>query len=136
MALAVELVTSRDLPRRVATGEFEAALLQLGSTRSLSFTYAFWHSPIPELPGALNLPYASADSALDRLRRAWKEQDVTSAVRDFQAELLDDPPAVFLAWLETARAVRSDIDIPNDGTRDIIASIQKWSRAPQPGAVP
>jgi len=39
---------------------------------------------------------------------------------------LNDPPALFLAWNERARAVRRDFEIPNEPGRDPLLTLWRW----------
>ena len=66
-----------------------------------------------------------------RIRRAADRDTLRSAVRDLQRKFIDDPPAVFLAWSETSRAVRRRFMIPPEADRDIFASLPQWRPAPQ-----
>jgi len=122
----VELQPQRDIARRVATGEFEAVLSEFAATRSLSFVYAFWHSPGESGGGLLGLPYHSADAALDRLRSSLSEADVRSAVADLQRAFYDDPPAVFLDWSERSHALSRNIEVSTEPGRDIMGNIRQW----------
>jgi hypothetical protein len=42
----------------------------------------------------------------------------------------DDPPALFLCWTETARAVRRTFILPADPDRDAVGTIAQWRPAP------
>ena len=43
-----------------------------------------------------------------------------AGVAAFQRAILDDPPAIFLAWSERARAVSTRFDVPVEPERDIL----------------
>ncbi len=122
----VEVLPVREVQRRVVEGRYEAVLSEFGSLRSLSFLYSLWHSPASEEVGRPNFHYTAADAALDRLRRAVKDDDVRAAVADVQRAFYDDPPAVFLDWMQTSRALTRDIVVPNEGSRDVWGTIQLW----------
>ena len=47
-------------------------------------------------------------------------------MREVQRVLVDDPPAVFIAWDETARAVGRRFRIPVAPGRDILSSLSQW----------
>ena len=125
----VELIPARQLGARVATGQFEAALSEFGSMRSLNFVYAIWHSVPPRSEGLVDLHYSSADAALDKLRAAIKEEDVRTAVADLQRAFYDDPPAVFLDWMQTARAVSRSSCVQSEPGRDVMGTIPQWRPA-------
>jgi peptide/nickel transport system substrate-binding protein len=123
----VEVLPFANLRRRVGGGQFEAALVEFASLRSLNFVY-MWHS-VPENSRALNLHYSSADTALDKLRGAIREEDVRAAVADVQRAFYDDPPAVFLHWVQTARALNRSVAVQNEPGRDVLGTIQQWRPA-------
>jgi len=126
----VELVALKQFRGRIATGQFEAALSEFGALRSLNYVYFFWHSAPPG--GATDRPdfhYSSADAALDKLRAAIKDEDVKTAVADLQRAFYDDPPAVFLDWMQTARAVNRSISVQSEPDRDVMGSIPQWRPA-------
>jgi peptide/nickel transport system substrate-binding protein len=130
----VEVLPLRELVKRVGTGQFEAFLFEFGSLRSLSFLYSLWHSVPPGAKGLLDLHYSSADAALDRLRGAFKEDDVRVAVADVQRAFYDDPPAVFLDWMQTARALSRAVVVPDEPGRDVVGSIRQWRPVASEGA--
>jgi ABC-type transport system substrate-binding protein len=131
--MQVELTPFRELRRRVVAGEFEAALTEAVSTRSLSFVYTLWHSPEPGTTGPFNSPYTAADAPLDRLRAAITEPEVRAAVADVQRAFYEDPPAVFLNWMRSARALGRNIEVPDEPDRDVLGNIARWR--PAAGAV-
>jgi peptide/nickel transport system substrate-binding protein len=121
----VEVMPFRAVQGRIGTGQFEAALVEFGAFRSLNNVYAMWHS-VPEDTKGLNLHYKSADAALEKLRAAIKEEDVKTAVAELQRAFYDDPPAVFLDWMQTARAVSRSVLVQNEPGRDVMGTIQQW----------
>ena len=124
--MEVEVRPLREVRSRVGSGKFEAMLSEFASLRALGFVYALWHSPPPGAKNLLDLHYSGADPALDRLRGAFREEDIPAAVADLQRAFYDDPPAVFLDWMQNARALSRTIEIPNEGARDILGSIRQW----------
>jgi peptide/nickel transport system substrate-binding protein len=122
----VEVMPFREMQGRVFSGQFEAVLSEFAALRPLNFVYALWHSVPPGTKGKLDLHYSAADTALDKLRGALKEDDVRVAVADLQRAFYDDPPAVFLDWMQTARAVNRSVVIQIEPGRDIVGSIPFW----------
>ena len=60
------------------------------------------------------------DAALDRdPPRASDDEHTEAGVAAFQRAIVDDPPAIFLAWSERARAVSTRFDVPAEPGRDI-----------------
>jgi hypothetical protein len=92
----------------------------------LNYVYAIWHSVPAGAKNLVDLHYSSADAALDKLRAAIKDADVKRAVADLQRAFYDDPPAVFLDWMQTARAVSRSVVVQNETGRDVMGSIQQW----------
>lgn len=126
--MQIEIPDTRQLVERMTTGDFDAFLFEMSAGRSLKWGYLFWHSR-GGLRGQFGIDYDSADAALDRLRLAPDDAAVRDAVREFQTVLADDPPAVFLAWGELARASSRRFEIPPDGETDVFASIWRWKPA-------
>ena len=102
--------------------------------RSLNFVYALWHSVPPGAKGLVDFHYSSADAAHDKLRAAIKEEEVKTAVAELQRAFYDDPPAVFLDWMQTARAVSRSISVQTESGRDVMGSIQQWRPVPPQSA--
>jgi hypothetical protein len=50
-------------------------------------------------------------------------------VRSLQQVLHEDPPAVFLYWRETTRAVSRRFDVPFVPDRDILVTVAQWRLA-------
>ena len=70
--------------------------------------------------------YAGADAALDRVRAARTDDDLRAAVRELQRTMHDDPPAVFLYWAQTSRAVSRRFVLPAGDDVDILRSVDRW----------
>ena len=70
------------------------------------------------------------DAALDRIRHAPSDDEYRQGVTALQHAIVDDPPAIFLAWGERARAVsrRFDVPVPEDG-RDVLSTLRLWRTA-------
>jgi hypothetical protein len=56
-------------------------------------------------------------------------------VRSLQQVMRDDPPAVFLLWPDTARAVSARFRVPLTPDRDIIGTLPQWTLASPPDAL-
>jgi peptide/nickel transport system substrate-binding protein len=110
---------------RLGNGEFDAFLFELAG-RSLNWVYEFWRS---HEGGRINSGYRSADEALDRVKLALSESDARAAVRDLDRVLHEDPPAAFIAWQATSRAVSTKFDVAAEENRDIIANLWQWRLA-------
>jgi hypothetical protein len=84
-----------------------------------------WHTEAP-----LNFGHwgnATVDIALDRVRHAASDEDVRAAIGGLQQAFMDDPPAVFLAWSQRARAVSHRFVVPSpEQGRDILSNLRLW----------
>jgi ABC-type transport system substrate-binding protein len=127
----IEPLPMRDVMSRLSTGNFDAFLVDLVAGRDLSWPYRIWHSPGRTRPD-LNSGYRAADAAFDRLRLARDQQGIRDAANAVQHILFYDPPAIFLAWDRTARAVSRRFSVPEDSDRDILYTIWQWQQIAPP----
>jgi peptide/nickel transport system substrate-binding protein len=112
----------KDLVGRLRKGDFDAFLFEMAG-RSLNWAYGFWHSSDN---GYFDSGYQSTDAVLDRIRLARSEEEIRSGVADFFQILHDDPPAVFLTFGETTRAVSRNFDVAGETGRDIVPAARNW----------
>jgi hypothetical protein len=126
--MKMELVPLEVLAPRAVTGDYDAFIFEMASARSLSFPYQFWHSSTPpmRLP---SIGYAGADAALDQIRYAATDDAIRAGVAALQEAFRTDPPAVFIAWSESARAVSRRFDVPVNPGEDVFHSIARWRAA-------
>jgi peptide/nickel transport system substrate-binding protein len=117
-------VPQKQLVPRLQAGDFDAFIFEMAG-RSLSWTYQFWRSN----QGYINGGYTTADPVLDRIQGARSEAEVKTAVAELARTLHDDPPAAFLAWQQTSRAVATRFDVAAEQNRDIFTSIWQWRPA-------
>jgi peptide/nickel transport system substrate-binding protein len=129
--MRIEVVTVADINRRLPTGQFDAFILDLISSPGLDRAYQWWHSPDGPVELA-DTGYTAADGALDRIREARTEEETRQAVRSVQQVMRDDPPAVFLLWPETARAISARFRVPLTPDRDVIYTLPRWTLAAPP----
>jgi ABC-type transport system substrate-binding protein len=95
---------------RLERGDFDAYLADAASGPTLLRPYLFWHSRGNNNWGKYANP--AADAALDRIRAAPNDEEYKGGVAAFQKAIVDDPPAIFLAWSRRARAVTTRFQIP------------------------
>jgi hypothetical protein len=86
----------------------------------------FWRS---HDRGFLNNGYHSADVVLDGIKAARSDDEIRHGVAELGRILNDDPPAAFLAWQETSRAVSTKFDVGSEKTGDILSNTWKWRSA-------
>lgn len=121
------LVPIKDYPEfvnRLTSGDFDAFLFEMAG-RTLSWVYQFWHSR----QGVMNTGYRAADAALDRLRASRSDAEMKAAIADLTRVMHDDPPAAFLAWQTTIRAVSNKFDVQAEQNRDIFFNAWQWRLA-------
>jgi ABC-type transport system substrate-binding protein len=123
--MRLQEVTQQEFADAVQKRNFEAALVDPISGPSLFRAYRQFYSKVPFAPK----PRTSSliDAALDRIRYAVSDDEYRAGVTAFQQAIVDDPPALFLAWGERARAVsrRFDVPAPENG-RDVLATLRLW----------
>jgi peptide/nickel transport system substrate-binding protein len=111
--------------RRIAAGDFDALLMEIVSGTSVNRPFSFWHSAgIHSFSGYAN---ASVDRALEDIRRSPDDNSYRQAFSRFQHAIFDDPPAIFLAWGETARAVSRRFNVVKAPGGDIRMTISDWT---------
>jgi peptide/nickel transport system substrate-binding protein len=104
---------------------FDALLGQSPNGPTLLRSYRSWHSG-----GIMNADSLTIDTALDQIRNAASEDDYKKAVSSFQQAAVDDPPAIFLAWIERTRVVSKRFVVPKGDTgRDILSTLRLWKPA-------
>ncbi len=121
--LRLEPVPLAELSRRLARGDFDTYLLEMNGF-GLSWTYWLWHSAASRPFVASG--YRAADEALDALRRADTDDALRERLRLVRATFRDDPPAIFLCWPLTARAVTTRFALPTGEDHDVLTSVDRW----------
>jgi peptide/nickel transport system substrate-binding protein len=122
--LTFEQVTPEKFVARWGAGDFEAALGDYRMGPSLLRQYQFWYSSAPLNAGHFNS--LRVDGALDRIRSAPDDAAYKDGVADFQSAIVDDPPAIFLAWGERLRAVSARFEVHQEPGRDITSTLRLW----------
>jgi ABC-type transport system substrate-binding protein len=122
--MALESVPIGEFNRRLATGNFDAVLLELIIGNSASRPFTFWHSQSTQNLWGYKSP--EIDQALEGIRRASTDTEYREAFRTFQNEIQTDPPAVFLALGETSRAVSKRFQVVAPRGSDILPTISDW----------
>ncbi len=125
--MQLEALPLQQLAPRLQSGRFDAFLFELVSGHGFDWVYWFWHSTLT--PRWMTTGYTAADGALDRIRGALTDADMRVAVRDLQQIFREDPPAIFLCWSQTARAVSTRFNVPSVVERDIVSTLPRWQLA-------
>jgi peptide/nickel transport system substrate-binding protein len=113
---------------RVQTGQFDAILNDIISGPTPGRASIFWRSA-RTFKGPYNIfgyENQEADRLIDVFRASTNDAAIRSATRRLQRVFLDDPPALFIAWNERARAINRRFQVPDDAGRDPILSVARW----------
>jgi peptide/nickel transport system substrate-binding protein len=132
-----QVVPFREFDTLVREGHFEAALIDLISGPTPSRAYIFWQSPHHHRGfNIFGYENAEARRLFEILRTETNEGAVRSATRRLQSVFLDDPPALFLAWNQRARAIRRNVDVNQAPDQDPMLTMWRWAPATDSPAVP
>jgi peptide/nickel transport system substrate-binding protein len=114
-----------DLETRLKSGDFDAFLFEMAA-RPVSWVSEFWRSH----PGTIsNTGYQAADAVLDRIRESGSDDEMREGFAELARVFHDDPPAAFLAWQETTRAVSTRYQVAPERQRDIMSNLWLWRPA-------
>lgn len=109
---------------RVQAGDFDAMLADAVNGPTMVRPSLWWHSRGPLNWGHYSSP--AVDAALEAINRAPDDAAYKAGVGAFQRAIVDDPPAIFLAWSERARAVSTRFEVPVEPGRDILSTLRLW----------
>ena len=130
--LRFKVIPLSEFGKLMGSGDFEAALLDMISGPTPGRAYMFWASA-HRFQGAYNIfGYENSESErlFETLRTTRNEAALRSATRRLQRVFLEDPPALFLAWNERARAFRQEFSSPDQPGVDPVFSLWRWTRRP------
>jgi peptide/nickel transport system substrate-binding protein len=121
-----EVLPALEYDARLREGQFDAVLVEIASGPTLARPHVFWGSPTRE--GLHAFGYDNRESArlFELLRTSTNEAVVRSAVGRLQRVLLEDPPALFLAWTQRSRAVRRNFRVA-ESAGDPLFTIWQWT---------
>ena len=122
-----EALPPEEYDLRIREGRFEAVLGEIISGPTFGRPFLFWRSA-RQFKGLNVFGYENPETErqFQILRNSLNEAAVRSATPRLQRALLNDPPALFLAWSERARAVRRRFDVRNSD-RDPLFTIWQWT---------
>ena len=125
--MVLQSVPFDEFNQRIANGNFDVTLMEMISGFSVSRPFFFWHSAgLSNFSGYSSL---QTDAALEGIRRAQNESEYRDYFRRFQQATFENPPAVFLAWGESARAVNRRFEVIKAPGGDIRMTISDWRLA-------
>jgi peptide/nickel transport system substrate-binding protein len=109
----------------MARRDFEAVLFDVVSGPSTFRPFRWWHSGTKTPSGFSS---QAVDASMDQIRHSASDDEYRAGVSAFQQAAAEDPPAVFLAWSERARAVSKRFVVPNaEPGRDILSTLRFWN---------
>jgi ABC-type transport system substrate-binding protein len=126
--MQVDLVPFSEFNTRVEEQDFDAVLLDLISGPTPGRPFIFWRSS--RTAKGLNVfgyENAEAESLFSVIRTTTNEAAVRSATKRLQPVFHDDPPALFIAWNERARAFGPTVVIPDEERRDPMSNFWRWT---------
>jgi peptide/nickel transport system substrate-binding protein len=126
-----EVVSLTEYDLRLREGRFDAVLVDLISGPTFGRPFIFWRSG-DSFKGLNVFGYENpeAERLFNVLRTAQSEAAIRSATPRLQRILVEDPPALFLAWNARARAVRSQFNVTIEPGRDPLLTIRQWTENP------
>ena len=130
-------VSLTEFGESIGAGQFDAALIDLISGPTVGRAYVRLRSAAAFKGTTNTLGYenAEAEDLFNVLRRSSNEAAIRTATGRLQRVLLDDPPALFLAWSERSRAIRREFRVVQEGERDPLSSLWRWTAADAPQIV-
>lgn len=126
--MQLQVLSAEEFNRRVSAGDFDAAMIEMISGPFFSRPYRFWRSAGERTAySAFGYRSEAADRWFDAIRSAPTDAEYRVAAGQLQRALLDDPPALFLAWSRRTRAVSRRFNVPVDLDRDPMPSFPAWT---------
>jgi peptide/nickel transport system substrate-binding protein len=123
--LLLEFVPSKEAVGRLKRHDFDTYLVDAAQGPNMVRPFLLWHSK-----GSFNwmsgYSNAAVDEALTSIRHATSDAAYAAGVAAFQRAILEDPPAIFLAWRERARAVSRRFAVPAGPGEDVLGALQLW----------
>jgi peptide/nickel transport system substrate-binding protein len=133
--MQLEAVSAEEYNVRIRNGDFDAVMVDMISGPVFARAYDFWRSTSGfEGMNVFGYRSAAADRWFDALRYAAGEAEYRSAASQLQRTLLEDPPALFLAWEGRTRVVSRRFKVPTEKDQDPIPTLWQWT--PQDEAIP
>lgn len=124
----VQAVSGREFGTRILKGDFDAILNDMISGPTPARGYMFWRSRRTYESDYNVFGYENheAERFFTILNTTSNDAAVRSATGRLQQAMLNDPPALFLAWNARARAIRRSFVIPDSGG-DPLFSLWRWT---------
>jgi ABC-type transport system substrate-binding protein len=114
-----------ELGERHRSGRYDAFIAPVVSGYGMSMPYGLFGSHAG--PRMITHGYTAAGPASERVRAATSREELREAIHGLHDVLMDDPPAVYLFWQETSRAVGRRVSVPADASSDVLNALARWS---------
>jgi peptide/nickel transport system substrate-binding protein len=108
---------------QVRAGDFDLFLADATHGPTMIRPYFFWQSDSPFNWGNYRSP--AVDLSFDQMSHARNDDDYRAGVTAFQRAIVENPPAIFLAWSQRARAVSRRFHVPGQ-PGDILRTLRLW----------
>jgi peptide/nickel transport system substrate-binding protein len=124
VSMDVKELRADEIYGAMARRDFEAVLFDAISGPSIFRPFRWWHSGTKTQAGFAS---KAVDAGLDQIRHSTSDDEYRAGVAAFQHATAEDPPAIFLAWSERARAVSKRFVVPKaEPGRDILSTVRFW----------
>ncbi|HTU99584.1 MAG TPA: ABC transporter substrate-binding protein, partial [Luteitalea sp.] len=127
IALDLQVLPLREMLPRLGTGTFDTFLTPVVTGYGLGMPYLYFADH--RHPRLFSHGYTGAAAAAERVRQAATDDAFADAARELHRVLLEDPPAVYLYWLESSRAVGPRLRVPSPVEGDVLGSLSRWTVA-------
>jgi len=128
--MQIEALPVDRLVERMQKGDFDAVLMDMAGGPGIGRMYYLWHSA--REPGLPDFGYRAADAALDKIRGARDEATAYEGADELRRVFAEDPPAIFINWSETARALSRRFEVEHEEGRDVFGSVWRMKRVTGP----
>lgn len=125
--LTLERIPLDQLYARATAGQFDLLLADMIAGPTMARQQWFFGSGAQFNWGHYSNP--EVDRAFDTMRGAADDPEYQRGVAAYERAIVDDPPAIFLAWSERSRAVSTRYLIPADPGRDVLSTLRQWHTA-------
>ena len=125
--LDVELIDLVSISRRWLQKDFESIFIELASLNDPDINYQLWHSSqISEGFNMFSYKNQRVDELLDKGRTTFDREKRKGYYDDFQKEILNDPPGIFLFWTEYLIGIHERFKDVKVDWRGTFANITEW----------
>ena len=125
--LDIELIDLAILTKMLLQKDFESAFIEFASINDPDINYQLWHSSqITEGFNMFSYKNQEVDELLDKGRTTFDREKRREYYKDFQKEMLDDPPGIFLFWTEYLVGIHERFKGVKVDWRGTFANITEW----------